>query len=70
MEQKNCVACHNPNSQLNVPPLPGLLSHEEGFKGEQHACTELKDPAKKTDNSPMPNFNFGQEEIEVAISYL
>lgn len=70
VEQKNCVACHNPNSQLNAPPLPGILSHEEGSEGEQHARAVLKDPAKKTDNAPMPNFNFSQEEIEAVISYL
>ena len=70
VEQKNCVACHNPNSLLpNAPPLPGILSHE-GPGGEQHARAVLKDPAKKTDNSPMPNFNFSQEEIEAVISYL
>lgn len=70
VEQKNCVACHNPNSQLNAPPLQGILSHEEGSEGEQHARAVLKDPAKKTDNSPMPNFNFSQGEIEAVISYL
>ena len=70
VEQKNCVACHNANSQLSAPPLPGILSHEEGAEGEQHARAVLKDPAKKTDNSPMPNFNFSQEEIEAVISYL
>lgn len=70
VEQKNCVACHNPNSQLDAPPLPGILGHEEGAEGEQHARAVLKDPARKTDNSPMPNFNFSQEEIEAVISYL
>lgn len=70
VEQKNCVACHNANSQLNAPPLPGILSHEEGAEGEQHARAVLKDPAKTTNNSSMPNFNFSQEEIEAVISYL
>lgn len=66
VEQKNCVACHNPNGLPNASPLPEILSRW----GEPHSRAVLKDPAKTTNNSPMPDFNFSQEEIEAVISYL
>mgnify|MGYP000182662551 CR=1 FL=1 len=66
VEQKNCVACHNPNGLPNASPLPEILSRW----GEPHARAVLKDPAQTTNNSPMPNFSFSREEIEAIISYL
>ena len=66
VEQKNCVACHNPNGLPNASPLPEILNRW----GEPHARAALKDPAKTTNNSPMPDFSFGEEDIEDIISYL
>lgn len=69
VEQKNCVACHKPNGLPNAQPLPAILG-DRSRGGEPYARAVLKDPAKTTNNSVMPDFSFSQEEIEAIISYL
>ena len=66
VERKSCTACHNPNGLPNATPLPQILSHG----GEAHTRAVLKDPAKTTNNSPMPDFGFNPEEIDAIIGYL
>ena len=66
VEQKSCAACHNPNGLPNATPLPEMLSR----RGEPHTRAVLKDPAKTTNNSPMPDFGFSPEEIDALIGYL